>query len=88
MGSRPIKGGAFSLLWLVLTVALICFLYFKLVRVYFNKSQLGDLGIESSSGQEIDTSSYKAIVDSTKKVVEKINKEHMDQLEDIYQRGK
>lgn len=86
MKSRLSRGGIFSLLWLMLTAALILFLYSKFINVYFKNSPRGGLGAEVLSGQGIDTSSYKAVINSTKKKVEDINNKHLEALDEIYEK--
>ena len=89
MKSRLIRGGIFSLLLMVLTAALILFIYSKFISVYFkNSPRRGSPGIETLSEQGIDTSSYKTIIDSTKQKVEGINKKHLEVLDNIYEREK
>lgn len=79
---RKFKAG-FMLIELLVVLAIIMFIAFKLFNVYFKKPVLNKETEKIISEQGIDTTSYKSIIDSTKSKLEDIQNKHNDQLNQI-----
>ena len=80
------RGGFVFLLGLILTLAIILILSYLVFKVYFRMPESEEEIKQSLSGSGIDSSSYKSIVDSSRKKVKEINKQYLDrrkQLEDL-----
>ena len=78
--------GFVSLLGLILSIAIICILFYISLKVYFKKLLPEGEIKKSLEGQGIDTSSYPAVLDSSKKKIEDINRqihERDRQLQDL-----
>lgn len=80
------KRGFLTLLGLIFTLAIICWLFYILMNTYFkrlptNKSLQGQ-GVDLS-GQGIDATNYQSVTDSTRKKIEDINKQRLKEREDI-----
>ncbi len=76
----------FTLLGLLLAIAIVCVLYYIAVNTYFKKPILDKSTEKSLSEQGIDISSHQAILESTKEKLEDINKKLLNksrQIEDI-----
>lgn len=75
--------GFLSLLGIVASLIIVCILLYLLLNTYFKKTvpdkRIG-IGVTAPN---IDTSSYKSIVDSTKNTVENINKQREAQLDEF-----
>ncbi|MGD0336698.1 MAG: shikimate kinase [Candidatus Omnitrophota bacterium] len=82
------NSGFIALLGLLLTAAIICIMAYIALNYYFKRPALPE-NIDNSlsmSGQGINTSTYKSVIDTTKKKVQEIEKqerEHAQQLEGL-----
>ena len=79
---KEYKSG-FVFLELVLVLAIILFLCYRLLNMYFKKPSLDKETKKVLTEQGIDTTSYKATLDSTREKVEDITKQRMNTLDDI-----
>ena len=71
------------LIELLLVLAIIMFIAFKVLNFYFKKPSLNKETQRVISEQGIDTTSYKSITDSTRNKLEDIQNQHMDELNNI-----
>jgi type IV secretory pathway TrbF-like protein len=75
--------GFVSLIGMLLTLIIICFLVYTMLNIYFKPGVVEKTAGKNMQASGIDTSSYKSIVDSTKDKVKEINQrsqERVDQL--------
>lgn len=74
------KKGFFSLIGMLIALALICFFVYYMMNTYFKtQTSLPDsVGVSSGSGNAV--ANYQSIVTNTKNKVEEINKKSLDQL--------
>jgi cell division protein FtsB len=79
---RKIKAG-FMFIELLLVLAIIMFLAFKVFKLYFKKSSLNQETQQVISEQGIDTASSKSIIDSTRNKLGDIQNQHIDELNKI-----
>jgi hypothetical protein len=70
-----LRGSFFSLLELLLVLAIILFLSQRFLNMYFKKPNLDKETEEAISGQGINTSSYRGVLDSTRDKIRDINKQ-------------
>jgi uncharacterized protein YneF (UPF0154 family) len=70
----------FMFIELLLVLVIIMFIAFKVFNVYFKNPSLNKETQRVISGQGIDTTSYKSIIDSTKKKLQDIQDQHMEKL--------
>jgi len=80
------KRGFLTLLGLVFTLAIMCWLFYILMNTYFKRPALNEAlreqnGISQSPGTN--ASNYQSIKESTKKKIEDINKQHLKDLENL-----
>ena len=69
------RGGIFSILEILIVVAIIAFLFIKFGKLYLG-SPVTDKGVnEQLQQQGIDTSTSKAMIDSTRSKLDDINKQ-------------
>lgn len=71
--NRVTRGSLFTLLELLLVLAIIVFLSRLLLKAYFGRQGLDKKTQESLSAEGIDTGSYKTILDSAKKKAQESN---------------
>jgi len=81
--------GFLSLLGMVLTLSIICFLAYLLLNTYFKMPLAGqkavnagiypDIGLSTGSG----VSGYRSIVNNTRGTLDSINKQHEKQIDDL-----
>jgi hypothetical protein len=78
--------GFFSLIGMVVTLALICFFVYYMMNTYF-KTAVSSVPAESglSSGSENSGANYQSIISNTRNKVEDINKKSMDSLKQAEQ---
>ncbi len=76
------KGSLFTILELLLVMALVSFLASKMFKLYFKGASATSASGVSLSAEGIDTSNAKTIVDSTKKKLDDINTQRMNQLKE------
>ena len=73
--------GFFTLLGLIFALLLVCIILCMMARVYFKKPVVGT---KDASGilleENIDTSNYKAIVDSVRDKTEEINQQRLNRV--------
>jgi len=79
---RQIKAG-FMLIELLLVLAIIMFIAFKVFKLYFKKPALDKETQRAISEQGIDTASPNSIIDSTQKKLQDIQGQHMGELNNI-----
>jgi len=79
---RQIKTG-FMFIELLLVLAIIMFIAFKVFKLYFKKPSFNKETQRAISEQGIDTASYKSIIDSTKRKLQDIQGQHMEELRNI-----
>jgi len=79
---RKIKAG-FMYIELLLVLTIIMFIAFKVFNLYFKKSPLGKEEQRVISTQGIDTTSPKSIVGSTKKKLQDIQTQRMNEMDNI-----
>ncbi len=68
---------------LLLALAIIMFIAFKVFNVYFKKPSLDKETQRFISEQGIDTTSHKSTIDSTRDKLEDIQTKHIDELNKI-----
>jgi uncharacterized membrane protein YhiD involved in acid resistance len=73
----------FGFLEIILVMAVILFLSYRLLNQYFKKPLVDKETQELLSSQGIDTSSYKATTDSVRQKIQDITQQHLKQLDDI-----
>ncbi|MDP2938591.1 MAG: hypothetical protein Q8O13_00690 [Candidatus Omnitrophota bacterium] len=76
---RKIKTG-FMFIELLLVLAIIMFIAFKVFKLYFKNPSLNKETQKVISEQGINTTSYKSIIDSTKKKLQGIQDQHIEKL--------
>ena len=76
---KKIKTG-FMFIELLVVLAIIMFIAFKVFKLYFKNLTLNEETQRAISGQGVDTTSYKSIIDSTKKKLQDIQDQHMEKL--------
>ena len=79
---RKFKTG-FMFIELLLVIAIIMFIAFKVFNVYFKKPVLNKETEKVISEQGIDTTSYKSTINSTRDKIEDIQNKHFDELNKI-----
>ena len=75
-----LKAG-FMFIELLLVLAIIMFIAYKVINLYFKKPSLDKETQRVISTQGIDTTSSKSIVDSTRKKLQDVQHQHMDELD-------
>jgi flagellar biogenesis protein FliO len=75
---RKIKTG-FMFIELLLVLAIIMFIAFKVFKLYFKKSSLDKETQRAISEQGIDTTSSRSIIDSTRRKLRDIQDQHMEE---------
>ena len=85
--STLLKGGFFSIIGLVLAITIILILFYFLATVYFKRTVNKDeRTAQYLHEQNLDTKNYQTILDSTRKKLDQINKQRMDQYR-LYDQG-
>lgn len=79
---KKIKTG-FMLIELLVALAIIMFIVFKVLSPHFIKPSLDKETQKVISEQGIDTTSYKSTIDSTRNKLRDIQKQHDDELNQI-----
>jgi hypothetical protein len=79
---KKAKNG-FMFIELILALAIIMFIAFKVFNAYFKKPSLDNETQRLISEQGIDTTSHKTTIDSTRDKLEDIQNKHIDQLNKI-----
>jgi len=79
---KKIKAG-FMFIELLLVLAIITFIAFKVFKLYFKNPPLNKETQKVIAAQGIDTRSYKSTIDSTRDRLEDIQKKHFDELNKI-----
>jgi len=77
-----IKKG-FMFIELLVTLAIIMFIVFKVFNLYFNKPYLNKETQKVISEQGINTANYKSLIDTTRNKLENIQNQHNDELNQI-----
>lgn len=89
LGTKDIQGEmrkfktGFMFIELLLVLAIIMFIAFKVFKAYFKQPSLNKETQRLISEQGIDTASYKSIIDSTKKKLQGIQDQHMEKLDNV-----
>ena len=68
---------------ILLALAIVMFIVFKVVNLYFKQSPLSKEDQRVISVQGIDTASPRSIVDSTRNKLQDIQSQHIDELDKI-----
>ena len=81
------KKGFFSLIGMLIALALICFFVYYMMNTYFKTQTFlpGSVNVTSASGNT--AANYQSIISNTRDKVEELNKKSLDQLkqaEEIY----
>ena len=79
---KKIKTG-FMLIELLVVLAIIMFIASKVFKSYFIKPSLDKETQKVISEQDIDTTSYQSLIDSSKKKLQDIQDQHMKELGNI-----
>ena len=79
---RKIKAG-FMFLEILLVLAIIMFIAFKVFKLYFKNPPLDKETQRVITEQGINTTTYKSIINSTKDKLEDIQNKHIDELNKI-----
>ena len=79
---KKIKTG-FMLIELLVVLAIIMFIVFKVFNLYFMKPSLNKETQKVISEQGIDTANYKSLIDSTRNKLRDIQNQHNDELNQI-----
>lgn len=79
---RKIKTG-FMFVELLLVLAVVMFIAFKVFKLYFNNPSLNQETQRVIAEQGIDTTSYKTIIDSTQEKLDAIQNKQNDELSKI-----
>lgn len=79
---RKLKAG-FMYIELLLVLAIVIFIASKVFKLYFKKTSFDKEAQRVISIQGIDTASPKSIVDSTRKKLQDIQNQHMDEMSNI-----
>lgn len=82
MDMKKIKS-AFMLIELLVVLAIIMFIVFKVLNLYFMKPSLNKETQKVISEQGIDTVSSKSLIDSTRNKLRNIQNRHNDELNQI-----
>lgn len=78
------KKGFLLLLELIFTLAIICFLVYMTLNIYFKRPSLNNKEVNKAlSEQGIDTSNYQEIKDTIIKKMDDINKQRLKEMEDL-----
>lgn len=83
MRNKGSRASLFSLLELLLVLAIVLFLANKLFKIYFFQPALDNKTGGSLSSYGIDTQNYKTVLDSTRVKVQEINKEAIERQKAI-----
>ena len=75
--------GFLSLIGLLVALAIISFLCYNFLTVYFKKPVFDQQTQESLKQQGMDVSNYQTVLDSARKTVEKVNKQQADYQEQL-----
>jgi hypothetical protein len=75
------RAGVLLILELLLSLAVVLFLYQKVAEHYFKKPLLDKPTEKALNEQGIDTANYRSVIDSTKNKFEDIQQQHADALE-------
>ena len=73
--------GFFTLLGLLIVVAIICVLNYKSFSVYFNPHPIDEATNRALTREGIDTSSYRSIKDTTRKKIDDITRQRTQQID-------
>lgn len=79
---KEFKGG-FTFIGLLLVLAIILFLFYKAINLYFKKTSINEETEKTLLEQGIDTANYRSIVDSTKEKIQDIQTQRTKELENI-----
>jgi flagellar biogenesis protein FliO len=79
---KKIKAG-FMFIELLLVLAIIMFIAFKVFKLYFKSPPLNQETQQVISEQGINTSTYRSILNSTRNKLEDIQNKHIDELNKI-----
>jgi len=86
---RQVKGkrGQFSLLGLVVALAIVYFMAYILLNTYFKMSVAGTRSVNSGLMPEVATPSvtYRSVIDSTRSTLTNIDKEQQKRLDAVEQ---
>ena len=84
---KGFDNGFVTLIGLLLTMAIICILSYIAFKVYFKGPPQGEGIVGTFSEQGLDTANYQSVLDSSRKEIERANKQIIDrakQLEELY----
>ncbi len=75
--------GSFTFIGLLLVLAIILFLFYKVINLYFKKTPIDKEAEKVLLEQNINTKNYKTILDNTKERIKDIQTQQMKELEKI-----
>jgi len=81
------KKGFFSLIGMLIALALICFFVYYMMNTYFKTQTFLPDSVDVTSGSGNTAANYQSIISNTRDKVEELNKKSLDQLkqaEEIY----
>ena len=88
MKKRGFKGGFLTIIGVVIAIAIVCILFYFVAKTYLMQPKgLDEQTAQGLHEQNIDTTNYRTIMDSTRKTVGDLNKLQQDrikQLKDMY----
>lgn len=88
MKKKGFKGGFFTIIGVVIAIAVICILFYFVAKTYLLQPKgLDEQAAQDLRQQDIDPTNYRTIVDSTREKVgdlDKLQKDRIRQLEDMY----
>jgi len=85
--SIKLNSGFVGILGILFTLVIICILILIMFKGYGNKGIFNKEMKRVLSKEGIDTSTYKTTIDSTKKKLNRINKDYNDRLKQLDQLG-
>lgn len=77
--------GVLSFIAIIITLVLVLILFSIMLNIYFKRPLSDEATNSLLKEQNIDTSSYKAIENSTRKKIDDISKESIDKLNQLQQ---
>jgi hypothetical protein len=76
---KKIKTG-FMFIWLLLALAIIMFIIFRVLKLYLKNPSIKQETQEVMSESDIDTTNYQSTIDNARNRIEDIQDKHLDEL--------
>jgi len=83
MRNKGCSAQGFAFLELLLVLAIILFLCYRLLNLYFKKTSVDKETKQILSDQGIDTTTYKSTTESVRTKIQDITKQHLKELDNI-----